>query len=281
MPTFDTPEPITAEIDVAAGDIHVVAGDRTDTVVRVEPGDPSHDPDVRAAGNTKVEFAGGRLLVKGPSSRAVGLFGKIGTIDVTVELPAGSQLRGAVAAGTFRGSGRLGECRIKTSAGNIELDETGPLTLHTGAGSVDVGHVAGQVDISTGSGGVRVRAADGPGVIKNSNGLTWVGEVGGDLNVKSSNGTITVDRAGGGVLAHTAYGEVRVGDVVRGTVSLSTAFGGIEVGIHEGTAAHLDVSTKFGHVRNDMAGADQPAATEETVDVQARTSFGDITIRRA
>ena len=281
MPTFDTPEPITAEIDVAVGDIRVIAGDRTDTVVHVQPTDPGHEPDVRAAEHTRVDFAANTLLVKGPQQRGIGLFGKVGSIDVTVELPSGSQLRGAAAVGTFRSSGRLGECRIKTSAGNVEFDETGPLTLKTSAGSVDVGRVAGRADITTESGGVRVQAVDGAGMIKNSNGTTWIGEIGGDLNVKAANGTVSVDHAKAGVIAHTAYGDLRVGDVVRGTVSLSTSFGGIDIGIHEGTAAHLDVSTSFGHVRNDMHSTDRPSSTEQMVDVHARTSYGDITIRRA
>jgi hypothetical protein len=57
--------------------------------------------------------------------------------------------------------------------------------------------------------------------------------------------------------------------------------GQIEVGIHEGTAARLDVSTQFGRVRNDLDIADRPASTDETVDIQARTSYGDVVIRRA
>ena len=44
----------------------------------------------------------------------------------------------------------------------------------------------------------------------------------------------------------------------RGSVSLKTGFGEIEIGIHAGTAARLDVSTQFGHVRNLMDAASAP-----------------------
>ena len=37
MPTFDTPEPISATIDLAVGDVRISAGDRLDTVVEVHP----------------------------------------------------------------------------------------------------------------------------------------------------------------------------------------------------------------------------------------------------
>ena len=40
MPTFDTPEPISVSLELGVGDIRIVAGDRTDTVVEVRPTDP-------------------------------------------------------------------------------------------------------------------------------------------------------------------------------------------------------------------------------------------------
>jgi hypothetical protein len=281
MPTFDTPQPITAAIDIVAGDVRIIATDRTDTVVRIEPADDLNMVDVRFAEHTKVEFGGDRLLVKGPSQRGLGVFGKAGSVYVTVELPSGSRLTGEAGAGSFHASGRLGECRVKTSAGNIELDETGPVTMHTSAGSVEIDHVAGNADVTTGSGAVRLSSVDGQATIKNSNGATWLGEAGGDVKIKASNGTITVDHAMAGVTAHTAYGDVRAGDVARGAVSLTTAFGGIDVGIHTGTAALLDVSTSFGHVYNELEGTDAPSDVTSKVEVRARTSFGDIRVRRA
>ena len=70
MPTFDTPEPISATIDVAVGDVRISAGDRTDTVVDVRPSDASNDDDVKAAELTRVEYANGQLLVKAPKLRS-------------------------------------------------------------------------------------------------------------------------------------------------------------------------------------------------------------------
>ena len=57
MPTFDTPEPISATIDVAVGDVRITASDRADTVVEVRPSDASNDEDVKAAEQTRVEYA--------------------------------------------------------------------------------------------------------------------------------------------------------------------------------------------------------------------------------
>ena len=49
MPTFDTPTPISATIDLGLGDVRITAGDRATTVVDVRPSDPSNDGDSRAA----------------------------------------------------------------------------------------------------------------------------------------------------------------------------------------------------------------------------------------
>jgi len=281
MPTFDTPEPVSAVVELVVGDVRITASDRDDTAVEIRPSDESHEPDVRAAEQTRVEYSAGRLLVKTPRQRSLSLFGKPGSIDVTIGLPAGSQVYGDASVAAFHCSGRLGECRLKTAAGDIQVEHTGPLEVNTGAGAIVADRVAGPAEVSTGSGRVRLREIDGTAVIKNSNGDSWVGEVGGDLRVKAANGSISVDHAGSDVDATTANGDVRIGGLTRGSASLKTSLGEIEVGVQAGTAARLDVHTQFGRIHNQLDASDGPGPSEQTVDVSARTSYGDIVIRRS
>jgi hypothetical protein len=72
-----------------------------------------------------------------------------------------------------------------------------------------------------------------------------------------------------------------MGDVERGSVVLVTRAGDVEVGIREGTAAWLDVRTGVGTVHNALESAGEPAPSADTVEVLARTSAGDIVIRRS
>ena len=281
MPTFDTPEPVSAVVELVVGDVRITASDRDDTAVEIRPSDESHEPDVRAAEQTRVEYSAGRLLVKTPRQRSLSLFGKPGSIDVTIGLPAGSQVYGDASAAAFHCAGRLGECRLKTAAGDIQVEHTGPLEVNTGAGAIVADRVTGPAEVSTGSGRVRLREIDGTAVIKNSNGDSWVGEVGGDLRVKAANGSISVDHAGSDVDATTANGDVRIGGLTRGSASLKTSLGEIEVGVQAGTAARLDVHTQFGRIHNQLDASDGPGPSEQTVDVSARTSYGDIVIRRS
>ncbi|MCE6994311.1 DUF4097 domain-containing protein [Saccharothrix sp. S26] len=279
MPSFATPEPITLDVDVVAGSVLITATDRDDTEVELHPADPDNGKDRAAVDGTSVDFAAGRLTVRTPRSR--GIFGKTGTVDVVVRLPAGSQVVAQGSLTEFRAEGALGECRFKTSAGHIRLQDTAALKASTSHGDVAVERVTGRAELSTGSGELRVDRLDGSGAVKNSNGATRVGEVTGELRAGAANGDIFVGHAAGDVHAKTANGRIRVDEVVRGSVVVETSAGEVEVGIREGTAAWLDVRSVAGRVRNELSNADAPGDGEERVEVHARTSLGDIVIRRA
>lgn len=283
MPSFETPEPIAVTIELPLGDVHVIASDRVDTVVVVNPSDRSRTLDVEAADKTRVEYSDGGLLIKAPKQRGLGTYiglGRAGSVDVTIELPTDSNVQGEAGWADFRGNGRLGDIRIKTGAGDIRLDQTGQLHLASGAGSVTVNRAVGHTEL-TGAGEMRIGEIDGEAVIKNLNGKTWVGEVTAALRVKSANGDITVDRAHAEVGAKTANGNIQLGEVVSGSVVLESASGELEIGIRDGTAAWVDASTRFGRVHNDLGSADAPEPSQETVEIRARTSFGNIVIRRS
>jgi DUF4097 and DUF4098 domain-containing protein YvlB len=279
MPTFDTPQPISATIDLAIGDVRIRAGDGHLTTVDVQPRDPSNGEDVKAAEATRVEFADEQMLIKSPKLRSW-LSRSDGSVEVMIELPAGSRVRGTLGLGDIRCEGRLGSCQIKTGLGRIRLDQADTLSLRSGAGDISVDRATGRAEVTAGSGGVRLRELDAGAVIKNSNGDTWVGLAGGDLRLNAANGNITVDVAQGSVGAKSANGDVRLGEVVRGSVVLETRLGDLEVGIREGTAAWLDVSSKVGTIHNTLAAGEAPEPAAETVDVRARTSVGEIAIRR-
>ena len=281
MPTFDTPEPISITMALGVGDVRITASERSDTIVLVSPSDRTDPDDVKAAEQTRIDYTPGQLLIKAPrTGKCHGPRGAGESIEVAIELPAGSHVQGQGAMADLHCAGRLGEFRFTTASGQIEIDHTGPLRLSTGHGSITVNHAGGHA-VVTGSGAVRIREIDGSAVIKNLNGDTWVGEVTGDLRCHAANGDISVDRALGTVGAKTASGNVRIGEVECGSVVLGTASGDVEVGIREGTAALLDVRSQFGGVHNSLTAADGPEPSDQRVRVRARTNYGDIAIRRS
>jgi hypothetical protein len=265
MPTFDTPAPIEVIVELGVGDIRVAAGDRPDTVVSVQPSDPAKPSDVAAAEQTRVEFADGVLQVKASKGwKRYAFWGGGESIEVRIEVPTGSQLRGDVGIAELRATGTFGDFRYKA-----------------GAGDITIAHVAGSAHVATGTGTIRIERIDGATTVKNANGDVSVGEVVGDLEVKVANGTITVGRAHAAVTVKTANGDVHLDDVASGVVVAQTARGKVDVAVRAGVAAWLDLHTGFGHVRNLLETTGRPEPSEETVEVRARTGLGDITVRRA
>lgn len=281
MPTYPTPSPISATIQLAHGDIRIEASDRLDTVVTVEPTNPAHEPDVEAAAQTRVQFEDGTLRVIGAKGRGIAMIRKPGSVQAVIRLPRGSHLTAATGLGRVRAVGSLGDCHIRSGAGEVQLDDVRSVDMVTGIGLLAAAAIQGDATAVTGSGAVRLSEVGGSLHIKNSNGETWVGRVDGDARIKASNGTITVERSDGDIKATTANGDVRVHSTSRGEVDLRTALGRVEVGILEGRTAHLDLHTSFGSVVNELGATNGPRDGEPTIDITARTSAGDIVIFRA
>jgi DUF4097 and DUF4098 domain-containing protein YvlB len=280
MSHFETPQPISVVLELRVADVRVAAGDRVDTIVQVRPSDPSRPDDVTAAEHTRVEYDDGRLLVKGPRRlREWSPFSDGGSIDVHIELPAGSDLSGHTVAGGFHCTGLLGRCELKSSAGEISLDQAARVKLST-AGDIAFERVSQDAEVATATGDVRAGEIAGSAVIKNANGDTWIGAIGGDLRVKAANGDIDVGGSHGSVSAKTANGRIRVRSIDHGSLVAESAAGHIEVGIADGVAAWLDLHTHYGNVDNGLDPTEAPGSAEEQVDVRARTGFGNITIRR-
>ncbi|MEV7005933.1 DUF4097 family beta strand repeat-containing protein [Streptosporangium sp. NPDC051022] len=280
MPTFDTPEPIIAVIDLGAGDIRITASDRSDTVVEIRPTDGLDGTDTRAAEQALVECSRGRLFVKTPKSRLGSLFGWDGSVRVTIDLPTGSRVD-AGTTGDLRCEGRLGQTTLRTVSGAIWLDRTGELRLNTADGDITLARSAGHTEITTANGDIRIGEIDGAAVVKTANGDITVGEITGDLRLNTAHGDITVGRALASVDARTASGDIRIDEAVRGSVTLETSYGKLEVGVRKGTAAWLDVSTPYGRLRNSLEAVDSPGPSDETLEVRARTHYGDVVIRRS
>ena len=281
MAEFSTPEPISVAIEIIVGDVRITADDRSDTVVDVRPSDPDRRDDVTAAEQARVEFEAGRLLVRTIRRwKSFSPFSDGGSVDVHISLPAGSDVSGELSVGAFRCTGTLGNCTVRTSMGRIHVDRAATARLRTGAGDITVEHADADVELSTGSGEVRAGWIGGAAVIKNSNGATHVGDADGDLRVKSANGDIAVARSRASLAAKTANGDIRLGAAMRGSVVAETGMGAVEIGVPDGTAAWLDLSTHYGQVLNDLDAADRPEPDEHTVEVRARSSFGDVIVRR-
>jgi hypothetical protein len=282
MPTFATPDPILVTMELGVGDVRIAASDRNDTQVTVRPTDPTKESDVTAAQQTVVEYSAGRLMIKSPKRwRRYTPRGGGESIDVQIDLPTGSQVHGNAGLAALHCAGVLGECRYTTGVGDVQVEQAGPVHVTTGIGDVSVERASTHAQITTGSGMVRLGSVDGTVVVKGGNGDTWIGGASRDVRVVAANGVISIAHSAASVIARTANGDIRLGDVAGGTVVAQTALGKVDIGIREGVAAWLDLNTKFGKVFNELEVTGRPQAGEPSVEVRARSSFGDITVHRS
>jgi DUF4097 and DUF4098 domain-containing protein YvlB len=219
MQKFDTPTAVSAVLDVPAGRIRFIAADRSDTTVEVLPADASKGRDVKAAEQTTVAYNDGVLRIEAPEAKNQ-LFGASGSIEVTVQLPAGSRVEAKAASAEFRGVGRLGDVAFEGAQATVKLDETAGARLTLMAGDISVGRLGGPAEVRTQKGGIRIAEA------------------------------------------------------VRGTVTLRTEHGEIEVGAARGVSATLDAGTAYGRIRNALTNTSGSAAA---LNIHATTSYGDIT----
>ncbi|MGY1830127.1 DUF4097 family beta strand repeat-containing protein [Geodermatophilus sp. SYSU D01180] len=263
MPTFDTPHPISARVEIAAGTVRVRASERPDTVVTVRPRSERSSADVAAAEHCVVEFTAGELLVRSTGRPRLLFFGSGPEVDVDVALPEGSSLVARATAGSVTCTGRLGTVDVESRYGDLELDRAGSLRARTSSGDVTAAALDGEAEVHTAYGDVRV------------------GEVTGPARLETACGDVVVDRALGSLTGTTRYGQVRVGQAVRGSLVLETAYGEVEAGVRAGTAAWLDVQSGSGRIRNLLGEAEGPGDAEETVEIHARTAYGDVLVRRA
>ncbi|GAA2924276.1 MULTISPECIES: DUF4097 family beta strand repeat-containing protein [Streptomyces] len=193
MQKFTTPAPISAALDIPAGRIQFIAADRADTTVEVRPADSSNGRDVKAAERINVEYGDGILRIEAAPAKNR-ILGNSGSVEVTVQLPAGSRVEAKAASSVFRGVGRLGDVAFEGAHGSVKLDETEGARLTLLAGDVSVGRLSGAAEISTQKGDIRVNEA-----------------MGGTVELRTEHGEISVG-AGRGVSASldagTGFGRI-------------------------------------------------------------------------
>ncbi|MGI5183188.1 DUF4097 family beta strand repeat-containing protein [Dactylosporangium sp. CA-152071] len=174
MQTFDTPAPISAVLDIPAGRVRFIAGDRADTTVEVLPADAAKGRDVKIAERTTVEYADGVLRIEADAGHQI--LGASGSVDVTVQLPAGSRLEVKAASADLRAAGRFGDVAYDGAHGAVDLEEVGSVRLTTLAGDVSVGRLNGPAQISTAKGDIRItEAVRGEVVLRTQAGDVTVG----------------------------------------------------------------------------------------------------------
>ncbi|MFB7454669.1 DUF4097 family beta strand repeat-containing protein [Streptomyces sp. NPDC056194] len=218
MQKFATPAAIATVLAVPAGRIRFIAADRADTTVEVLPANASKSRDVKAAKQVTVAYADGVLRIEAAEAKNR-LLGNTGSVEVTVQLPAGSRIEAKTAAAELRGVGRLGDVTFESAQGTVKLDETAAAHLTLQAGDITVGRLGGAAELSTHKGDIRIAEALG--------GTVALRTESGDLEVGAARGVSATLDAG------TTYGRIHntlqntAGAAAGLNIHATTAYGDI------------------------------------------------------
>ena len=324
MHTFLTPEPITLEIRNASGEIRVDLADVATTTVDVVA-TSSHpfgflDDVFRAVASKGAQFGVDRKAFAGGGRPRFDRPGFDDSTDgagddpaerVRVDLRQPADGAGAATLIVDTDTARDGwkssflvhvtapiasGIRIQSQSANVTVTgRADRLETRTASGDVKVDEVTGRSVIQTASGDVAINATDECDV-RTASGDIEVQTTGSDAILHSTSGDIRLDNPAGNVNARSVSGDVRVLDAKSGQAEVVTVSGDVEIGIHAGTLAAVDLSTVSGATDSDFEVTDRApgvADTEDgvegndavdqgpTLDLRVKTTSGDIRLRRS
>lgn len=254
--SFDTPEPLEVYVENASGDITVHCAETTGTQI-VLRADREETLD-----NTTVVLEGRQLRVEAPNRRWGGFTGGGSSPDMDITVPARSLLAVKAASADVRIDGTLAGLDVTVASGDVSAEGVeGNARVQAASGDVVLGPVSGDLSVRSASGDLRLAGADR--LVTNT--------ASGDQEI----GTVT-----GALEARSASGDIRVGDAAGGEIQVVTTSGDIGVAIRPGTALKIDMFSRSGSVRSELAVEELPPETGLTLDLRLQSISGDITLRR-
>ncbi|RKZ11730.1 hypothetical protein DRQ53_01475 [bacterium] len=220
-------------------------------------------------------FGRGKIEVRGSGS------GMELWVDVTIKVPAGSELLVLNGVGTLEardatadmefnlrsGSAFVhditGELNIDTGSGHVEVDGIdGDLLVDTGSGHVDVTQIRGQrASIDTGSGHVTMRDAEVPSIsVDTGSGHVEMDMVTcDDIEVDTGSGHVEIDElSANSAMVDTGSGRVRLElvEMGDGDFEVDTGSGSITFIMPANASARVQAETSSGSINVDVDDAD-------------------------
>jgi hypothetical protein len=153
------------------------------------------------------------------------------SVRLEITAPAGTRLDAHTGAGTVDASGLTGGTKVDTGAGSVAVrDLSGEVDVHTGAGSVEVQNIQGRLKLDSGSGSLTVKGMDG------------------DIDAHTGTGGIDVQGAAGPVRLSTGSGSIDYQGSTRGNCRFETGSGGIRLRLPAELNAEVDLHTGSGSI---------------------------------
>jgi len=259
---YDTPGPVTVVLQIASGDIAVLATDTAQTAIEISGYDKTTPPRVAC---DPTPDGGYRVRIEHRTKRGWGFsFGRGPSFELSV--PPGTRVDGTSGSAEIEARGELGSLAFRTGSGDVAFDE-----------------IAGDVQIACASGDVVGRSVGGHLSFKGSAGDIDVGSIGGGALVRSASGEIVIRHLDGPTTITAGSGDIELREIGPGSVNVRAISGDVSVGVREGLGVWLDIASTSGDVHSGLEPAPR-SDTDETLpklELTVSTVSGDIDINRA
>jgi len=174
---------------------------------------------------------------------------------------------------------------IRTSP-DVKIHITCPVRAEVDVKSVsadvEVSGVVGPTEIKSVSGDVEVERVEGELAVKSVSGDVTVATVTGRTTLQTVSGDVHVDETGDSITAQTVSGDQSFDSVVKGTVTLKSVSGDMQVGIVPGSSLWIDAKSVSGDTTSDLPIGDAPPEGDgPLIELRATAMSGDIQITRA
>jgi DUF4097 and DUF4098 domain-containing protein YvlB len=182
------------------------------------------------------------------------------SVDISVTVPAGTDIDVKTASGDIYGSVDARSLSIASASGDVRF---GPLArrakIKTASGDVALDEVSGDLEGASASGDFSVDS------------------VAGDLSVSTASGDLVIGEAGGRTLVKTASGDVRITLFDGPALNVVSMSGDVVVGLGPGMSLDANIKSLSGEFINNVT----PSGTKPTKEASLRikTMSGDITLR--
>ncbi|MCI2420350.1 DUF4097 domain-containing protein [Saccharopolyspora sp. K220] len=212
------------------------------------------EPIAEAVRRTRIDLTGNRLAIRTPANAPLRNI----PLSVKVRAPLDSEVGVHTSSGEVNVTGTAGRINVQAGSGAISIDRAEDrATVRSGSGQLRLGTMAGGVHARSGTGDIEVGAIGAASSVATGSGNVWLGTVSGDVLVRSGSGDLTV------------------ADASAGQVELITGSGELQVSIHRGTTAEVDLTSSTGTASSDLVVSDEAPDEEPKLRIFGRTGTGD------
>lgn len=260
---FETPGPVTVDLQVATGEIDVIVEDGPTTTVEITGYEKDEVPRVAC---DQIPGGGYRVSIEHKPKKFWGFriaFG--GGLMIHLTVPEGTTIDGSSGSAKLEANGTLAALSFRTGSGDLEFRD-----------------VSGDVQLASASGDVEGRSVGGHLSFKGASGDVQIGSVAGGASVRSASGDISIGRLDGTALITVGSGDVELRQVGPGSVNARVISGDVHVGVREGLGVWLDVSSTSGDVRSTLDAGRKAEADHAPPELELtlNTVSGDIDVTR-